>query len=97
MENELISVVVPVYNVKNFLNRCIDSIISQTYKIYLVIFHNDENIYEEILLDDAFLISSSPVNLISIPSNRRNINLKSKTYEVEIPLENILLHKESSK
>lgn len=31
MYNELISVIVPIYNVENYLRRCIDSILSQTY------------------------------------------------------------------
>ena len=30
--NELISIIVPVYNVKPYLHRCVDSIIKQTYK-----------------------------------------------------------------
>ena len=30
--NEKISVIVPVYNVEQYLERCVDSIINQTYK-----------------------------------------------------------------
>ncbi len=30
-ENPLISVIVPVYKVEQFLNRCVDSILNQTY------------------------------------------------------------------
>jgi len=36
---ELISVIVPVYNTEKYLNRCVDSIIAQTYKnieVYLI-------------------------------------------------------------
>ena len=40
--NELVSVIVPVYNVERYLNRCLDSIISQSY----------DNI-EIILIDDG--------------------------------------------
>ena len=29
--NELISVIIPVYNVEAYLSRCMDSVISQTY------------------------------------------------------------------
>lgn len=31
MNNKLISVIVPVYNVEHYLNRCVDSILAQTY------------------------------------------------------------------
>lgn len=31
MNNELVSVIVPVYNIEEYLNRCIESIIAQTY------------------------------------------------------------------
>ena len=42
MEKPLISVIVPVYNVKQYLRRCVDSILKQTY----------ENI-EIVLIDDG--------------------------------------------
>lgn len=31
MENELISVIVPIYNMEKYLNKCVDSILNQTY------------------------------------------------------------------
>jgi len=40
-ENELISIVVPVYNVEPYLKRCLDSIIEQTYKNIEIILVND--------------------------------------------------------
>lgn len=46
----LISVVVPVYNVKTFLNKCIESIINQTY-------HN----FELILVDDGSTDGSAEI------------------------------------
>ena len=33
-EETIISVVVPVYNVEKYLERCVDSILSQTVKIW---------------------------------------------------------------
>ena len=38
---ELISVVVPVYNVEKYLERCVDSIIKQTYKNLDIILVDD--------------------------------------------------------
>ena len=31
-ENELVSIIVPIYNVENYLKKCIDSLMNQTYK-----------------------------------------------------------------
>ena len=42
MENELISVIVPIFNVENYLRECLDSIHHQTY----------EN-FECLLIDDG--------------------------------------------
>ena len=39
--NEKITVIVPVYNVEHYLNKCLDSIIKQTYKNLEIIVVND--------------------------------------------------------
>ena len=41
MENKLISVIVPVYNVMNYLKQCLDSIIQQTYSNLEIILVDD--------------------------------------------------------
>ena len=41
MNNELISVIVPVYNVEKYLRYCLDSILNQTYKNLQVILVDD--------------------------------------------------------
>ena len=50
MENALISVIVPVYNVEKYLDRCVNSLLNQTY----------ENI-EIILVDDGSTDNSSEI------------------------------------
>lgn len=40
-KNDLISIVVPIYNVQDYLERCIQSIISQTYKNIEIILVDD--------------------------------------------------------
>lgn len=59
MNKGLISVVVPIYNVENYLDKCIESIVSQTY----------ENI-EIILVDDGSKDNSS--NIADIWSSKDN-------------------------
>ena len=41
MENPLISVVVPVYNVENYMKQCIDSLINQTLPSIEIILVDD--------------------------------------------------------
>ncbi|VNX98984.1 putative glycosyltransferase [Streptococcus pneumoniae] len=41
MENELISIVVPIYNVENYLRMCLDSIQNQTYQNFECLLIND--------------------------------------------------------
>ncbi|MCD7873348.1 MAG: glycosyltransferase [Clostridiales bacterium] len=41
MQNELISVIIPVYNVQDYLNRCLESVAGQTYKNLQIILIDD--------------------------------------------------------
>ena len=39
--NELVSIIVPIYNVSEYLEKCIVSLINQTYKNIEIILVND--------------------------------------------------------
>jgi len=41
MDNPLISVIVPIYNVEEYLNRCVESIVNQTYQNLEIILVDD--------------------------------------------------------
>ena len=41
MNNELISIIIPVYNAEKYLRQCLDSIINQTYTNFEVLLVND--------------------------------------------------------
>ncbi len=60
MDNELISVIVPVYNVENYLERCVDSVLNQTYSNF-----------EILLIDDGSTDSSSKLCDILSRKDRR--------------------------
>lgn len=41
MDNEIISIIIPVYNVKNYMHMCIESAINQTYTNIEIILIDD--------------------------------------------------------
>lgn len=41
MEKQLISIIVPIYNVENYLRQCLDSVLGQTFKNFEVLLVND--------------------------------------------------------
>lgn len=62
MKNELISIIVPIYNVEKYLNKCIESILMQSYSNLEIILVNDgsqdkcSNICEEYAKKDSRII-----------------------------------------
>ena len=56
MNKELISIIIPVYNVKAFICRCIDSILNQTYKNIDVILVDDGSTDGSSLICDNYSI-----------------------------------------
>lgn len=60
----LFSVVVPVYNVKPFLSRCIDSILGQTYKNFELILIDDGSTDGSSDLCDSYLKKDSRVHVV---------------------------------
>ena len=41
MEEKLVSIVLPIYNVEKYLNRCLESVVNQTYKNLEIILVDD--------------------------------------------------------
>ncbi|MGN0165947.1 MAG: glycosyltransferase family 2 protein [Lachnospiraceae bacterium] len=80
MENGIVSIIVPVYNSAQFLDKCVDSIINQTYKNIEVLLIDDcstDNSYEKML---HYAENDSRVRCFktlknSGPSAARNIGL----------------------
>lgn len=77
MHKKLISIIVPIYNPGNFLERCINSIINQTYKNIQIILVNDGSTdgsleickkYEKI--DKRIVLYNQPNKGVSIARNK---------------------------
>ena len=54
MENEVISIIVPVYNMEQYLERCVRSILCQTYKKLEIILVDDGSTDTSPKMCDAF-------------------------------------------
>lgn len=78
MKDNLLSVIIPCFNVENYIEACINSILSQTYKNIEIIVVNDGSTDGTLkILQDKF---ESKITLIDIPnqgvSNARNMGIK---------------------
>ncbi len=63
MKNELISVIVPVYNVELYLEKCIHSIIQQTYKNIEILLIDDGSLDKSKEICDAFAKEDSRIKV----------------------------------
>lgn len=64
MNNKLISVIVPVYNVEHYLNRCVDSILAQTYSDLEILLVDDGSTDGSGELCDAYARQDARVQVI---------------------------------
>lgn len=84
-KSPLISIIVPIYNVEDYLSRCIDSIINQTYKNLEIILVDDGsrdksgNICDEYLTKDSRIAVYHKTN--GGLSDARNFGIEKSTGE----------------
>ena len=83
MEEELISVIVPVYNVENYIERCLNSIINQTYKNIEIVCVNDGSTDNSLNILNKFQKKDSRIKIISQEnqglSEARNVGIKNSS------------------
>ncbi|MDE7095803.1 MAG: glycosyltransferase, partial [Anaeroplasmataceae bacterium] len=81
-----ISIIVPVYNVKDYLKACIDSILTQSYQYYEVILVDDGSTDESGLICDEYANKDSRIKVIHKEngglSSARNAGIDVANYDV---------------
>ena len=81
--NPLVSIIIPVYNVTLFLNKCIDSVINQTYKNLEIICINDGSTDNS--LDILKSYTDERIQIIDIENHgvsyARNLGIEKATGE----------------
>ena len=64
MDKDLISVIIPVYNVEKYLMRCVDSVVNQTYKNLEIILVNDGSTDSSGILCDELAKNDDRIKVI---------------------------------
>lgn len=62
--SETISVIIPVYNVEKYLNKCVDSVISQTYKDLQIILVDDGSTDRSSKICDEYAKADTRISVI---------------------------------
>jgi glycosyltransferase involved in cell wall biosynthesis len=74
-----ISIIVPVYNAEKYIDRCIKSIIEQTYQNWELLLINDGSTDRSRLICDSYAANDERIKLICKPnggvSSARNLGL----------------------
>lgn len=80
---DLISIIVPVYNMEQYLDRCMESIMNQTYPMLEIILVDDGSIDRSPQLCDAYAKKDSRIRVVHKPngglSDARNAGLALAT------------------
>lgn len=80
MDNPLISIIIPVYNVEKYLAKCVESVINQTYKKIQIILIDDGSTDNSGKICDDFKLKDNRIEVIHKKngglSDARNAGLK---------------------
>ena len=81
--NNKISVVLPVYNVENYLEQCLNSLVNQTYKNIEIICVNDGSTDNSAAILEKFAQEDNRIKIINIPNSgisiARNKGIEAST------------------
>ena len=81
MKDELISVVIIVYNTSNFLGECIESVINQTYKKLDIVIVNDGSTDNSSEIVNKYLEKDSRINFIDRKINMGTMYTRQEGYK----------------
>ena len=88
MDDYKVTVVVPVYNVENYLNRCINSIINQTLKEIEIILVDDGSTDKSGEICDEYLKKDNRIKVI----HQKNLGLSAaRNSGIKIAKSDVLL------
>lgn len=80
MENQLLSIILPIYNVEDFLPKCLDSLLSQTYDSWEALLIDDGSTDRSRQICDDYAQKDKRFKVFQIPnggvSNARNYGLE---------------------
>lgn len=80
-----ISVIIPIYNCEKYLDRCLESLIHQTYKNLEIILINDGSTDKTSIICDKYASKDTRIRYVNIQnsgvSNARNIGIEHSTGE----------------
>ena len=78
---EKISIIVPVYNVENYLERCVESILKQTYTNFELLLINDGSTDQSGDLCDQLVSKNENIKVFHLEnagvSNARNVGIQN--------------------
>lgn len=69
MKNDLISVVIPVYNTEKYLERCVDSVLNQSYQNLEIIFVNDSSTDNSMEIIEKYCNTDNRCKCINLEKN----------------------------
>lgn len=83
MEKPLVSVIIPVYNVEQYLRQCLDSVVNQTLKDIEIICVNDSSTDNSLAILNEYVARDSRIKVITQPNGgagaARNNGLSAST------------------
>lgn len=86
LNNPKISVIIPVYNAEKYLNKCVDSVLNQTYKNFEIILIDDGSEDNSGEICDEYERIDSRVKVFHIdnggPSRARNIGIEKSAGDI---------------